>query len=210
MILGVEWPIILAYCATVLALVVVPGPTVTVIIANSLRSGTKAGFANIAGTQVGLSILLMLFVFGFSSVMAFIGEAFFWLKLIGAAYLIWLGISLWRSQGNFAGIERSRDKVSMSKMFWQGFFVILSNPKVLFFFGALVPQFIEPSRPIFEQTIFFCLAFMVLATLVDGLYALLAGGAGQMLTAHRVRLAEKLSGSFLILGGVWMALSRKA
>lgn len=210
MILGVEWSVILAYCATVFALIIVPGPTVTVIVANSLRSGAKAGFANIAGTQVGLSILLAIFVLGFSSVMAFIGEAFFWLKLIGAAYLIWLGISLWRSNGHFVGIERSRETVSMKKMFWQGFFVILSNPKVLFFFGALVPQFIDPARPIIEQTVFFCATFMVIATSVDALYAVLAGGAGQMLTAGRVKLAERLSGSFLILGGVWMALSRRA
>lgn len=210
MILGVEWSVILAYSATVFALILVPGPTVTVIIANSLRSGAKAGFANIAGTQVGLFILLTIFIFGFSSVMALIGEAFFWLKIIGAAYLIWLGISLWRSKGHFAGIERSREKVSMQKMFWQGFIVILSNPKVLFFFGALVPQFIDLERPVFEQTILLCAVFMVFATIVDGLYAVLAGGAGQMLTAKRVQLAERLSGSFLIFGGIWMALSRRA
>lgn len=210
MIFGVEWAVIMAYGLTCLALVIVPGPTVTVIIANSLRSGATAGFANIAGTQLGLTILLAIFVFGFSSVMALIGEAFFWLKLMGAAYLIWLGLSMWRSQGSFAEIERSQNSVSMKKMFWQGFFVILSNPKVLFFFGALVPQFIDPTRPVMPQTILFCVMFSLIATFVDGLYALLAGGAGQWLNASRVKLAERLSGSLLILGGIWMALSRRA
>lgn len=209
MILGVEWPVIFAYSLTCLALVIVPGPTVTVIIANSLRSGTKAGFANIAGTQLGLSLLLSVFILGFSSVMTLIGEAFFWLKLMGAAYLVWLGVSLWRSKDSFAEIRRSQSNVSMKKMFWQGFFVILSNPKVLFFFGALVPQFIDASRPIMQQTILFCVLFSLIATFVDGLYALLAGGAGQWLNASRVRLAERMSGSFLIMGGIWMALSRR-
>lgn len=210
MIFGVEWAVILAYGLTCLALVIVPGPTVTVIIANSLRSGAKAGFANIAGTQLGLTLLLTIFVFGFSSVMALIGEAFFWLKLMGAAYLIWLGLSMWRAKGSFAEIERSQNSASMKKMFWQGFFVILSNPKVLFFFGALVPQFIDPTRPIMQQTILFCVMFSLIATIVDGLYALLAGGAGQWLSASRVKMGERLSGSFLIMGGIWMALSRRA
>ncbi len=81
------------------AIIIVPGPTVTVIIANSLRHGVRAGLLNVAGTQLGTALMVLVLAFGLSVVMAFLGSAFFCLKLAGAAYLIWLGIRLWRSDG---------------------------------------------------------------------------------------------------------------
>ena len=86
--------------------------------------------------------------------------------------------------------------------------VILSNPKVLFFFGAFLPQFISPEGNAGLQTLFFGLIFMVLATFLDSLYALAAGRAGQLLTKRNVRAVEVAGGSMMVGGGLWLALSR--
>ncbi|MEZ5774585.1 MAG: LysE family translocator [Hyphomicrobiaceae bacterium] len=198
----------LAYVAACAAIVIVPGPTVTVIIANSLKHGARAGLLNVAGTQAGLAIMLGILAAGLSTLVAHAGVVFDWMRLLGAAYLVWLGIKLWRADGSIAeGSTRTRPGGSF---FWQGFLVILSNPKALLFFGAFIPQFVDPARgSALLQTVLLGLTFMVVATLLDGAYALVAGRAGGWLTRGNVRLVERISGSFLIGGGIWLALARR-
>lgn len=204
--------LLLAVALASFVIVIVPGPTVTVIIANSIRSGAGAGLANVAGTQAGLVIMLVIVALGLETVVAFMAHAFVWLKYAGAAYLIWLGVKLLRSDGDIGDVKRVR--APRSGYFWQGFLVIWSNPKALLFFGAFIPQFIDPSPQAalstFWQTMVLGIVFMVVATVFDSLYALVAGRAGKMLTRGRVRIVEKLSGLFLIGGGIWLATLRKA
>jgi threonine/homoserine/homoserine lactone efflux protein len=129
------------------------------------------------------------------------------LRYAGAAYLVWLGIKLLRSKGELM----SPDKVGpppRGGFFLQGFMVILSNPKVLLVFGALIPQFAAPEQDFVSQLIFLGLTFMVLATIFDGLYAVAAGRLGSLLSRSRVRAVEVVSGLFLMAGGVWLALKR--
>ena len=190
------------------AIVIVPGPTVTVIIANSLRHGARAGLLNVAGTQLGIALMVLVLAFGLTAVMAFLGSAFFWLKLAGAAYLIWLGIRLWRSDGTLGSTKG--DRRPGGSFFWQGFIVIWSNPKALFFFGAFLPQFIDPAGNAISQTMLLGGTFIVIATVLDGSYALLAGGTGALLSRRNVRLVEMFSGTCLIGGGLWLALTRRS
>lgn len=198
----------LLFALACFVIIIVPGPTVTVIIANSLRGGARAGLLNVAGTQLGLVPMILVVAFGLEAVVSFMADWFFWVKLAGAAYLIWIGFNLLRSDGKLTDV----DKVKPPRIgyFWQGFLVILSNPKALLFFGAFIPQFIDPAGDAFTQTILCGLIFMGVATVFDGLYALLAGKAGSLLTKNRVRLVERVSGSLLIGGGLWMAMLRKA
>jgi threonine/homoserine/homoserine lactone efflux protein len=190
------------------AIVIVPGPTVTVIIANSLRHGARAGLLNVAGTQLGIVLMVLVLAFGLSAVVAFLGSAFFWLKLAGAAYLIWLGIRLWRSDGTLGSTNGARPPGG--SFFWQGFIVIWSNPKALFFFGAFLPQFIDPAGNAILQTVLLGGTFIAIATVLDGSYALLAGGTGALLSRRNVRLVEMFSGTCLIGGGLWLALTRRS
>lgn len=200
----------LTFVAACIAVVIVPGPTVTVIIANSMRSGAWAGLANVAGTQLGLALTLLVLAFGLSAVIAFVGEAFIWIKLIGAAYLIWIGISLWRSKKSLGQVESAREKTTFKRMFFQGFLVVLANPKSLFFFGVFIPQFIDPTQDAVMQTLILGGTFMAVATLLDGGYAVLAARAGRLLTAGRIRILERVSGTLLISGGIWMAFQKRA
>ncbi len=197
----------LAYVAACIAIVIVPGPTVTVVIANSLRHGARAGLMNVAGTQAGLAIMVGVLAAGLHVIVASLAQVFDVVRLAGAAYLVWLGLKLWRSDGTLgaaAGPARAG-----GSFFWQGFVVILSNPKALFFFGAFIPQFINMQGSAIVQTLVLGATFMAVATVLDGGYALLAGGAGRLLSRTRVRALEMVSGTCLIGGGIWLALLRR-
>ncbi len=199
---------LLPFIAACVVIVIVPGPSVTVIIANSLRHGTRAGLSNVLGTQFGLLVMLAVLAAGLSTIVDHMGAVFDWVRLLGAAYLIWLGIKLWRSDGQISA--DSTQSPGRKNFFWQGLLVIWSNPKALLFFGAFIPQFVDPNGDTLIQTLVLGLIFMVTATVLDSGYALAAGRTGNCLTGKKVRYLECLSGSFLIGGGIWLALSRRA
>src|SRR5579863_8449109 len=164
----------LAYVAACIALALLPGPIVTLVIANGLRHGTRAALTNIAGAQAGLAIVIGIVAVGLTSLMATMGYWFDWVRFAGAAYLVWLGIKLIRAP--IAGVEaQASPPPPRGGFFLQGLLVALSNPKLLVFFGAFIPQFMDMGRDHFPQVAILGITFMVVAGLTDGTYALLAG-----------------------------------
>jgi threonine/homoserine/homoserine lactone efflux protein len=195
-----------AYLLACLVFTLVPGPTVTLIIANSLTHGTRAGLLNVAGTQAGLAVFVGVLAIGLASVIETMGVWFDGLRFVGAAYLIWIGIKMFRSQGKLD--EVGRTPTPRGGFFLQGFLVMLSNPKVLIFFGAFIPQFVDPKGDYIAQVILLGATAMATAAVTDGAYAILTGRARTFLTNTRVKLISKVSGVFLVGGGLWLALTR--
>ena len=197
----------LAFVAACIALALLPGPVVTLIIANGLRHGTRAALVNIAGVQAGLAIVIGIVAVGLTSLMATMGYWFDWVRFAGAAYLVWLGIKLIR-----APVERltadAPPPPPRGGFFLQGFLVLLSNPKVLVFFGAFIPQFVDMSRDHVSQVALLGVTFMVIGAISDAVFALLAGRARLFFSKQRTRLLSRISGGFMIGGGVWLALMR--
>src|SRR5262245_13583568 len=185
--------IYIAYVVACIVIAIVPGPTVTVIVANSLTHGTRAGLLNVAGTQIGLAIMLSTLLVGLSAVIATMGVLFDWLRFIGAAYLVWLGWKLIRSSG-----EIEQAPVPRGGFVMQGLLVILSNPKGLLWFGAFIPQFIDPKGNYVGQIVLLGLTAMATALLSDGAYAIFVGRAGATLSKHRVRILNRIGGGFLL------------
>ena len=196
----------LAYVAACLVITIIPGPTVTLIVANSMTHGTRAGLINVAGTQLGLGLMMMVLVVGLSSVIATMGTWFDWLRLFGAAYLVWLGWKLLRSQGGFA--QPGVAPAPRGGFFLQGFLVLMGNPKALLWFGAFIPQFVDPSGNYVGQVVLLGVTAMATAAISDGGYAILAGRAGRLLSRKRVLMVSRISGLCLIGGGAWLALAR--
>jgi homoserine/homoserine lactone efflux protein len=196
-----------AYLVACLIVVLVPGPTVTLILANSIRHGTRAGLANVLGTQVGLAVMIGVVGLGLASLIEAMGHWFDWLRLAGAAYLIWLGWKMIRSAGIASATAPSR--APRGGFLLQGALVALSNPKTLVFFGAFFPQFIDPARDHGLQILIMGLTAMLFAAVSDSAYALAAGRARRALSAQRVRLMSRVSGAFLVGGGMWLAFSRR-
>jgi len=196
----------LAFVAACIGLALLPGPIVTLLIANGLRHGTRAALVNIAGVQAGMVIVVGVLAVGLTSLMATMGYWFDWVRFAGAAYLIWLGIKLVRSP--VEGIKDDAPPPPRGGFFLQGFLVALSNPKLLLFFGAFIPQFMDMNKDHLSQVILLGVTFMVLAGLTDGIYALLAGRVRTIFSARRTRLMSRISGGFMIGGGIWLALTR--
>jgi homoserine/homoserine lactone efflux protein len=196
-----------AYLVACLVIVIVPGPTVTLIIANSIRHGTRAGLLNMLGTQVGLAVMIGVVGIGLTSLIEGMGHWFDWLRIAGAVYLVWLGWKMIRSSGKDG--ETRAAKPPRGGFLIQGVLVALSNPKTLLFFGAFFPQFIDPARDHGLQILIMGLTAMLFAAFSDSAYALAAGRAGRALSAKRVRLMSRVSGAFLIGGGMWLAFSRR-
>jgi homoserine/homoserine lactone efflux protein len=196
----------IAYVLTCVLIAVIPGPTVTVIVANSLRYGARAGLLNVAGTQLGLALMMLILVVGLSSVIAAMGWLFDWLRWAGAAYLVWLGYRLLRSPD--VVLEKNSESAPRGGFFLQGFLVMMANPKALLWFGAFIPQFVDPNGNYVAQIVGLSLTAMAVALVSDGAYAVLTGRAGALLSKKRIRLVSRLSGGFLIGGGIWLALTR--
>src|SRR5258707_2406847 len=197
----------LAFVVACIALALLPGPVVTLMIANGLRHGTRAALINIAGVQAGLAVVIGIVAVGLPSLMATMGYWFDWVRFAGAAYLVWLGIKLIRAP--VEGVDADTPPPTpRGRFFLQGFFVLLSTPKVLVFFGAFIPQFMDMSQDHISQVALLGFPFMVTGAITDSIYAVLAGRARRFFSARRTRLVSRISGGFMIGGGIWLALTR--
>jgi len=203
----------LAFVAATAVLIIMPGPVVSLVIANALSHGTRAGLVTVGGAQAAIAIQLVVVALGLTSLVAVMAEWFEWLRWIGAAYLIWLGIQRWRAKPLLPE-ERLQEipggDARHGAIFGQGFVVALTNPKSLFFLAAFFPQFLAVDAPPGPQLAVLCPTFIVLAAIFDGGYALLAGRTRRWLKDRRhVQIGERITGSFLIAAGAWLALARR-
>jgi len=166
----------------------------------------SAALINIAGVQLGLYVIIGIVTVGLSALMTTMGYWFDWVRFAGAAYLIWLGIKLLREPASLG--KTGEAPPPRGGFFLQGFLVLLANPKVLVFFGAFIPQFVDMKGDQFTQVVILGVTFNVIAGLTDAVYALAAGQARRWFSARRAKLMSRVSGLFMIGGGVWLALMR--
>jgi threonine/homoserine/homoserine lactone efflux protein len=197
----------LAFVAATTVLMLIPGPNVALIVANSVAYGTRFGLLTVAGTSAAMVLQLALTVLGLAAVLGTLGALFEWLRWVGVAYLLYLGIRQWRAEP--VDLTRTRPQArSPREIFLRGMAVSLTNPKTLFFYGAFFPQFISPDRDVTAQVLLLSATFLVLAIVLDGGWALLAGRARKFL-AGRGRMRNRISGGLLIGAGLGLALARR-
>jgi len=200
---------LLAYVAACFLFSIVPGPSVTVVVANSLARGTKAGLLTILGTEIAMLTMITIVALGLEAVVTVVASAFTIIKLAGAAYLIWIGWKMFSSSGHL-DLGREAERLPLRRYVVQGAVINWSNPKTLLFLGAFLPQFVDLSRPAFGQIMVLGLIVMAVATTTDCVYAVLAGRMRHVLTAARVRMLNRVSGVVLMIGGLWLALLKRA
>ena len=182
--------------------VVVPGPTVSLIIANSLKSGMRAGILNVIGTQFGLIILILLLALGFKAISPFLEDIINVVRVFGAIYLMTLGYLSFTSKSLTDNSKKIKkfDK----KYILQGLIVILSNPKAFLFLGAFIPQFIDINQPIGSQIIYFGILFMIVGAIFDGMYAVVFGKFREIIINKYINILNKLGGTLLFFVGLWL------
>lgn len=163
-----------AYVAACFLFTIIPGPSVTVLVANALSRGTRAGLLTMLGTELSMLSMVVIVALGLQAVMTVVASAFLLIKLAGAAYLVWIGWKMVTASGRL-DIERAARPQPLHRYVVQGALINWSNPKTFLFLGAFLPQFVDLGRPAFGQIIILGLIVMAVATLTDTLYALLAG-----------------------------------
>jgi threonine/homoserine/homoserine lactone efflux protein len=206
-----ELSTLLVFSAAALALIVVPGPAVLYIVAQSIDRGRLAGVVSALGVAVGGLVHVTAATVGLSSLLVSSATAFTVVKYAGAAYLIALGVHtlLRRRDEPAAVVTRER---RLRRRFWQGVVVNVLNPKTALFFLAFLPQFVDPETGSAAlQLAVLGLVFVVLAVASDTLWALAAGTASERLRGSRRFLAVQryVSGSvFVGLGALTAAAKR--
>jgi homoserine/homoserine lactone efflux protein len=200
----------LAFIAACVMLAVTPGPNMALFIANGTAHGTKAALLTVGGSTMGLAILVAAATLGMSSIMAFVAEWFDIIRWIGAAYLIWLGVSRLRAVMRSPAVPVAALPIRRGRWFLQGVVASLSNPKVLLFLGAFFPQFINLSAAVEPQLALLAVSFVVTLAMVDCIVVIAFGSAKGWLMGGRARVAEGVSGVLLVVGGLWLATARRA
>ena len=196
------------FVAAALALLLVPGPAVLYIVARSVEQGRSAGLVSVLGVHLGSLVHIAAAAVGLSSLLVSSALAFNVVKYLGAAYLVYLGI-----RALLTRVERDAVEVRpapLRKLLRQGAVVNILNPKTALFFLAFLPQFVDPEAGMAAlQIVFFGLVFVALGFVTDGLYALLAGTAGNWLRSSRAYAAMQryVSGTVFIGLGLAAALS---
>lgn len=196
----------LGFVAATLVLILVPGPNVALIVANSVAHGTRYGLVTVAGTSVALAIQLGLTVAGLSAMLSLMATWFEVLRWLGVAYLVWLSVRAWRAPATDLAQTAPEPRVARA-MVMRGFLVALTNPKTLLFFSAFLPQFVSRDAPPLGQLVLLAVTFLVLAISGDAIWAGLAGRARVVLARGRWR--NRLTGGLLMGAGVGLALARR-
>lgn len=184
-------------------LVLIPGPNVALIVANSIRFGFRMGAITVLGTTFGVAIQLTAVVLGMAAIIELAAEALTWVRWAGVAYLIYLGIRTWHEPPNDLS-----NVLAAPALFWRGCLIAATNPKTLLFHAAFLPQFISAGGSSSGQFLLVAAIFLSVLLIGDMLWAWAAGAARPLLDRF-ASARNRLSGGFLLAAGVGLALSQR-
>lgn len=192
----------LAFVGATTLLLIIPGPTVLLVVSYALGQGLRTALPMAIGVALGDFTAMSLSLLGLGALLATSAGLFVALKWAGAAYLIWLGIKLWRAGGSMDVAPR-HDASSALRMVGHSWIVTALNPKSITFFVAFLPQFLDPAQPFWPQVLVFEATFLVLAFCNALAYAMLASRARTLVANQRaISLFNRTGGGLLVGAGV--------
>jgi homoserine/homoserine lactone efflux protein len=191
------------FVAATVLLMLVPGPNVALIVANSLAFGARVGLVTVFGTIVGMIVQLSVAALGVTALFGALAEGFNTLRWLGVVYLLWLGVRDWRTP---AGDLSRIAPVSPRRIFTRGFLVSLTNPKPLVFYAAFLPQFLVADAPLGRQMAILSVTFVAIGFVVDSGWAF-AGARARGLVARFGRARNRLTGAILVGAGAALGLA---
>jgi threonine/homoserine/homoserine lactone efflux protein len=193
------------FLAAALIIAAVPGPGILYVAARTLSGGGRVGIASTLGTALGGIVHVAAGAIGVSAIILASAELFTALKLLGALYLVWLGIRTFREAGNLPTV--SEDKIDARRAFRDGVLVEALNPKTAAFFLAFIPQFIDPAANPALQFVGLGLISVTLNTLADFVVVALAAATRRQLTARSHLLLRSRQGAGLFMAGLGISLA---
>ena len=192
----------LAFSAASVVLLLIPGPTILLVISYALGQGWRVALPMAAGVALGDFTAMTLSMLGIGALLLASATVFTVLKWCGAAYLIWLGIKLFRAGGTLEA-RANTEATSRLKMLAHAWLITALNPKSITFFVAFLPQFLDTKAPLFPQMVVFESTFLVLAFLNAFGYALVASRARTLFRKpSAIRAFNRTGGTLLIGAGV--------
>lgn len=194
---------LMSLSAATAILVMIPGPNVALIVANSLRYGFSNGAVTVLGTTAGVAMQLLLVVIGMAAVVEYAADALTWIKWAGVVYLIVLGIRAWNEPATDL-----REVEAAPVMFWRGCIVAAMNPKTLLFSAAFLPQFVPAASASALQLVAVAGVFLAVLLVGDLIWAATATSARRLLARYG-GARNRLTAGFLVAAGVGLALSRR-
>lgn len=202
----------LAFAAASTALLLIPGPTVLLVLAYAIGQGRRIAVPTALGVATGDLIAMSASLAGLGALVLASATLFTALKWIGAVYLIWLGVKMIRGANATAlDLEATKGTIAPSAAFWNAAAVTALNPKSIVFFIAFVPQFLNPAAPLFGQSVLLITTFVGLAALNALAYALLADRMRQAIRRPTIIAGlTRLGGASLVAMGVLTATFRRA
>ncbi len=202
-----DFPTFATFFVAALAICLLPGSAVSAIIGAGLSRGFRAAMATEVGVQLGRLTMVLLVALALELVRSAIHVAFDWIKYAGAAYLAWLGLRFIFRSTTFT-VATDRETTDLRHVL-AGFIVTWTNPKAFLFFGAFLPQFVNPAWPAFPQVMFYGLLEMAIGAVTDLGYALLAVFARDRLGGVGARWLNRVSGVILFGAAAWLALQHQ-
>ena len=199
---------LLAFLLAGVVLVAVPGPSVLFIVGRALALGRRAALTSVAGNTTGVAVIVVAVALGVGAVAAASAAVFSVLKIVGAVYLVYLGVQTFRHRGDLATALGAPGAPPGRRVFWQGVAVGATNPKVLVLFVALLPQFTDPDagRP-GVQMLVLGLLFTVVAAVLDSVWGLAAGAARDWFATSPARLRRVGGAGGLMMIGLGATLA---
>ncbi|ODT08002.1 MAG: lysine transporter LysE [Mesorhizobium sp. SCN 65-20] len=197
-----------AFAAASAILLVIPGPTILLVVSYALGQGWRTALPMAIGVALGDFTAMTLSMLGIGALLAASATVFTILKWIGGAYLIYLGIKLFRSGGTLDAKPRT-DAASAAKMMAHAWIVTALNPKSITFFVAFLPQFLDRNADFWTQMLVFELTFLTLAFANAFGYALVAARARSVVSNPRaIRIFNRTGGTLLVGAGIAAAAAR--
>ena len=206
-----HWEILLAFTATILLFAFSPGPAVLLTVSHGMRGGWGDSVKVALGVQAGNGVYFVLSALGLGALLHASESLFHAVKWLGAAYLVLLGIRTWRNARRNSRSGPDAPAVVGPRPFVQGVLCQLANPKAVLFFGALMPQFVDPAQPqLLQYVVFAALCFVAEMPVLAG-YGWLAAKGGRLSRSERVALwRERVSGGLLVGVGASLAAIKRA
>ncbi len=190
----------LIYFAAVLGLTLTPGPNGLLALTHGAIYGTRKTIATIFGGSVGFATVIGLSMFGIGALLAASSQALIVLKFLGGAYLVWLGIQVWRSPSLGEASPKVLTNVSSASLFRQGALAALTNPKGILFFVAFLPQFIDPAISLLTQFVVMAATFVVIEFIYEYVVATLANKIQPWLSKFGKKVNRVFGGVFMAIG----------
>ncbi|UCX04667.1 LysE family translocator [Shewanella glacialimarina] len=202
-----DYAVLAVFIPTFFFVSITPGMCMTLAMTLGMSIGVRRTLWMMIGELVGVAIVAIAAVLGVASIMLNYPQIFEILKWLGGAYLVYIGINMWRSKGKMAVIEGQQMNTNRLSLISQGFITAIANPKGWAFMISLLPPFINVDKPVATQLV--VLLGIIMVTESASMLAYASGGKSLRLFLSRgdnIRWMNRIAGSLMILVGIWLAL----